>query len=154
MIELLVAVIVVGVLAGAMLLTQRGSEASAQAAAILNDLRLMKVSVSLFLNETENFSSLPATNYAELLGKYMDHGRIVNDPVRYAFYVVGDIRWVGVRVDGAKTDQRVNAIIERKAVNSPPMPLYGSAHIETPPDAPIEAHVYQRTDSAVWTVAK
>ena len=152
MIELLIVMFIIGVLAGAMLLAQRGSEASAQATAIVKDLRIMKSGASLFLHENEGFIGSLNANYAEELGKYMEHGRIINDPVRYSFYIVGDTRWVGVGVDGDRTGTRLNAILEEKSKNmGTSMSLYGSDDITQPPSN--TNNVYNKSHVAIWTTA-
>jgi prepilin-type N-terminal cleavage/methylation domain-containing protein len=153
LVEILIVIIIVAMLTSAMLLSQRASEASAQATAIINDLRLMKSSAYLFFQESGDLAPAPGVNYAELLGKYMEHGRIVNDPVRYAFFVIGDIWWVGVKVEGYESD-RVNGILEGKARDALTLPLYGSNNILTPPPTRNPIYVYKNMHSAVWTNAR
>jgi prepilin-type N-terminal cleavage/methylation domain-containing protein len=154
LVELLVVFIIIGILAAAMLLASRGSESSAEATAILNDLRIMKSGAYLFIMHSDDFAPVPGVNYALLLGQYMDHGRIINDPPRYSFYVdsPNDIWVVGVRVFASTN--KTNAIIEGKASSSKTMPLYGSDDILTPPADLSPASAYKKAHTAVWTKAK
>ena len=151
LIELLVVIIIISILAGGMLLSQWRSEATAQATVVVSDLRLMKSAAYAFFFDSNDMTPVAGVNYAELLGKYMDHGRIINDPVRYAFYVVGDLWWVGVKVQGTAN---VNSILEGKAGSTVTAPLYGSNNIESPPAAPDAAHLYKHTNIAVWMRAR
>jgi prepilin-type N-terminal cleavage/methylation domain-containing protein len=148
LVELLIVIIIIGILAGSMLLSQMGGQDSAEAMAILSDLRVMKSGAMLFVLESGDFAPTPGVNYAALLGKYMDHGRIINDPIRYAFFSVGDKWWVGVKLKGKN---RVNEILESKAQSTYTMPLYGSNDILTPPPSLAPEYLYKQADSVVWT---
>ena len=154
LIELLIVFIIIGILAAAMLLAGHGSEDSAKATAILNDLRVMKSGAYLFVMSSDDFMPVPTVNYAEFLGKYMEHGRIINDPPRYAFYAdfAGSRLWVGVKV--SENTGKVNSILEAKATNSSTMPLYGSNDINTPPPDFSEASAYKSTHAVIWTNAR
>jgi prepilin-type N-terminal cleavage/methylation domain-containing protein len=148
LVELLIAMVIIGILAGAMLLAQQGGDSAAEATGIINDLRVMKAGAMIFMAESGDLTSVSTENYAERLGKYMDHGRIINDPVRYAFFARGNKWWVGVAVKG-KT--RVNELIEGKAASHYTMPLYGTNDIlDPPPDATV-AYLFKRTNTVVWT---
>ena len=148
LVELVVTMVIVAVLVGAMMLAYGGGDAIAEATAILNDLRMMKSSAILFVQEHGGFLPQETNNYAELLGKYMDHGRIINDPVRYAFIIQGGFWWVGVGVRGKP---RVYEIIEAKAEETYSMPLYGSNNIEIPPLMSTREYIYKKSHVAVWT---
>ena len=156
LIELLVVFIVIAILAASMLLTMSGSEDSAQATAILNDLRIMKSGAHLFVMSSDDFHPMAGTNYAELLGQYMDHGRIINDPVRYSFFVdiPNDMWWVGVRVTGTGSGKKVNGILEGNASSFRTMRLYGSSDINTPPPDFTLTSAYKSAHMAVWTNVK
>ncbi|MDR1979566.1 MAG: prepilin-type N-terminal cleavage/methylation domain-containing protein [Synergistaceae bacterium] len=148
LIEVLIVIIIMGILVGAMLLTQAGGESAAEAMAIINDLRIMKASAIVFVAESGDFVPAAGINYAESLGKYMDHGRIINNPVRYAFFVENDKWWVGVAMKGKA---RVNEIIEGKAASHYTMPLYGTNDVLTPPPAFTTDNLFKKTHSVVWT---
>jgi type II secretory pathway pseudopilin PulG len=153
MVELMVVIVIIGILAAGALLSMSSGEDHAQATAILSDLRIMKSGAHVFVFDSGDFVPVAGTNYAELLGQYMDHGRIINNPVRYAFFVdiYNDKWWVGVRLTGTA---RVHDILESKAVSSGTMPLYGSTDVNTPPPDYSTASIYKKTDSVVWTKAK
>jgi len=110
----------------------------------------MKTGATLFVVENYDFAPVEGANYAEFLGKYMDNGRIMNDSVRYAFFV--DLSknqwWVGVELRGAS---RVGEILEAK--NSKLL-LYGSDSINTPPSDSTSANVFKRSNKAVWSKAR
>ncbi|MDR1378277.1 MAG: prepilin-type N-terminal cleavage/methylation domain-containing protein [Synergistaceae bacterium] len=148
LVEVLIVIVIIGILAGSMLLAQASGESSAEAMAILSDLRVMKSGAMLFVMNSGDFFPAASVNYAELLGKYMDHGRIINDPIRYAFFFTGGKWWVGVRLKG-KT--RVNEIIEDKAQSTYTMALYGSDNILTPPPTFSSTYLYKRSNTVVWT---
>jgi hypothetical protein len=147
-VEVLITIVIIGILAGAMMLAQEGGDSTAEATAIINDLRIMKAGAVLLMAESGDLTPVEGINYAESLGKYMDHGRIINDPVRYAFFVIDNKWWVGVRVKGKL---RVNEILEDKAASHYTMPLYGSDDILTPPQAFTTDHLYKRTNTSIWT---
>ena len=151
LIEVLIVITLIGILAGAMLLARWGGEAAARATTILTDLRVMKSGAYAFLADSADFNPLPDTNYALLLGKYMDHRTIVNEPHRYSFYVQNDLLWVGVRCDELK---RIGEILEAKAQSGHSMPLYGTAGIAVPPSGAVDANRYQANHAAVWTPAR
>ena len=146
MVELVVAMVIIAVLVGTLMLAYGGGDSIAEATAILNDLRLMKASAILFVQEHGGFLPQDTTNYAEFLGKYMDHGRIINEPVRYAFIIQGGVWWVGVKIKGKL---RVYEIVEAKAAEA--MPLYGSDNIEVPPLMSTREYIYKKSHVAVWT---
>jgi prepilin-type N-terminal cleavage/methylation domain-containing protein len=151
LVEVLITMVIIGLLAGAMLLSQQGGESAAEATGIINDLRVMKAGAIIFMAESGDLVPVAGENYAERLGKYMDHGRIVNEPVRYSFFVKDSIWWVGVLLKG-KT--RVNEIIEGKASAHYTMPLYGTNDILTPPLTPTPDQLFKRAHTAVWTRAR
>ncbi|MDR2527897.1 MAG: type II secretion system GspH family protein [Synergistaceae bacterium] len=145
LVELVVSMVIIAILVGVMMLAYGGGDAIAEATAILNDLRLMKASAILFVQEHGGFLPQETTNHAELLGKYMDHGRIINEPVRYAFIIRGGFWWVGVKIKGKP---RVYEIVEAKAAEA--MPLYGSDDIEVPPLMSTREYIYKKSHVAVW----
>lgn len=151
LVELLIAMLIIGMMAGAMLLAQGRGDAAAEAMSIINDLRVMKAGAIVFMAESGDFTPAAGFNYAERLGKYMDHGRIVNDPVRYAFFIENGKWWVGVAVKG-KT--QVNELIESKASSHYTMPLYGTNDILTPPPDAVAAYLFKKTNTVVWTRAR
>jgi hypothetical protein len=140
--------VIIGILAGAMLLAQQGGDSAAEAIGIINDLRIMKAGAFIFMIESGDLVPIEGVNYAESLGKYMDHGRIINDPIRYAFYAKDSKWWVGVRVKGKA---RVNEILESKAASHYTMPLYGTDDITDPPPAFTTDHLFKRTNTSIWT---
>ena len=151
LVELLIAMVIISILAGAMLLTQQGGESMAEVTGIINDLRVMKAGAMVFMAESGDLVPVAGENYAERLGKYMDHGRIVNDPVRYAFFIQDGKWWVGVLLKG---QMRVNEIIEGKAASHYTMPLYGTNDILTPPPDAASAYLFKKTNTVVWTRAR
>ena len=155
LLELLIVFIIIAILTAAMLLAQRGSDSSAKAAVIISDLRVMKGSAYLFFVESHDLIPTTGVNYAELLGHFMEHGRIINDPVRYSFYVdnAEDKWWVGVKVKGYEPS-RVNGALAAKAKGKSSMTLYGSDDIEVPPPDFSDANIYKEAHAAIWTNAR
>jgi prepilin-type N-terminal cleavage/methylation domain-containing protein len=151
LVEVLIVLIIIGILAGAMLLAQQGGDSVAEAMGIISDLRVMKAGAIMFVIESGDLIPVEGENYAERLGKYMDHGRIVNDPVRYAFFIKDNTWWVGVQMKGK---MRVNEIIEGKAASHYTMPLYGTDDILTPPPALTTNYLFKKDNSVVWTRAR
>ena len=147
LVEVLVTIGIIGLLAGTMMLTRYGGESSAEAMSILNDLRVMKAGAILFMAESGNLVSAGNVNYAERLGKYMDHRRVINDPVRYAFFVQDGSSWVGVQLKGRP---RVNEILEGKAALHYATPLYGTADITTPPVL-TAGNLFKKAHAVIWT---
>ena len=161
LIEVLIAFIIVAILAASVLLSGYGAEDNAKATAILNDLKVMKSGAYMFIMETEGvipeLLDVSNPNYALFLGKYMEHGRIINNPQRYSFYIdfANDKWWVGVLVEEGKQYKRVGAILEGKASKGKGgFPLYGSNDIKTPPSDFTEANAFKKSHKAVWTNAQ
>ena len=159
LIEVLIAFIIVAILATAVLLSGYGAEDNAKATAILNDLKVMKSGAYMFIMESEGvipeLVDIANPNYALYLGKYMEHGRIINDPQRYSFYIdfANDRWWVGVLVDEGKQYKRLGGLLERKA-SSGGFPLYGSYDIKIPPSDFSTANAFKKSHKAVWANAQ
>ncbi|MDR2180035.1 MAG: type II secretion system GspH family protein [Synergistaceae bacterium] len=151
LVEVLIVMVIMGLIAGSMLLAQQGGESLAEATGIINDLRIMKAGAMVFMLESGDLIPVEGENYAERLGKYMDHGRIINDPVRYSFFIKDGMWWVGVRLKGKS---RVNEIIEGKAASHYTMPLYGTDNVLTPPASPTADHLFKKDNTVVWTRAR
>jgi prepilin-type N-terminal cleavage/methylation domain-containing protein len=151
LVEVLITIVIIGVLAGAMLLAKQGDESVAESMAIISDLRIMKAGAIMFVIESGDFVPQAEENYAEHLGKYMDHGRIINNPVRYAFFMKDGRWWVGVQLKGK---MRVNEIIEGKATSHYTMPLYGTNDILNPPPDVTTDYLFKKNNTVVWTRAR
>ena len=155
LIEVLIAFIIVAILAAAVLLSGYGAEDNAKATAILNDLKVMKSGAYLFIIETEGIipelQDIANPNYALFLGKFMEHGRIINNPQRYSFYIdfANDKWWVGVLVEEGNQYKRVGGILESKASKGG-FPLYGSNDIKVPPSDFSTANAFKKSHKAVW----
>ena len=158
LIEVLIVFIIIAILAVAVLLSGYGAEENAKAMAILNDLKVMKSGAHLFMVEREGdipeLQNLVNPNYALYLGKYMDHGRIINEPQSYSFYIDSAGKWwVGVLVEEDKQYKRLGGILESKATKGG-FPLYGSYDIRVPPSDFSAANAFKKSHKAVWTNAQ
>ena len=71
LVEVLVTIIIMGILAGAMMLTRQGGDTMAEATRIINDLRVMKASAMVFMIESGDFIPVNNVNYDKHLGKYI-----------------------------------------------------------------------------------
>ena len=160
LVEVLIVFIITAILAVAVLLSGYSAEDNAKATAILNDLKIMKSGAYLFIMERGGVmpeaQDLANPNFALYLGKYMEHGRIINNPQRYSFYIdpANNKWWVGVLVEEeGKQYKRVGVILESKAIKGG-FPLYGSYDIKTPPSDFSAPNAFKKTHKAVWANAR
>lgn len=83
LVELLIVIIIIGILAGAMLLVAGSGTDKAEATKIVSDLRSLKAAALMYYADNPN-TTLPASNQVSLLQKYMD--RTVNTTNRSLTY--------------------------------------------------------------------
>lgn len=85
LVELLIVIIIIGILAGAMLLVRQSGQDSADATVIINDLRTMKAAAFMFDadNPKRDLSPLIGANKIKEIEKFMD--RPVDDSRDYLF---------------------------------------------------------------------
>lgn len=76
LVELLIVIIIIGILAGAMLLVMGSGTDSAEATKIVSDLRSLKSAALLYYGDHPKATEVPAIGE---LQKYMDKGDIVAD---------------------------------------------------------------------------
>ena len=96
LVELLIVIIIIGILAGAMLLVAGSGTDSAEATKVISDLRSMKSAALLYYADHTSNPAVDTTNKVNLLNEYSDRTFDIND---YSFFAPTDGNWfVGRRV--------------------------------------------------------
>lgn len=145
LVELLIVIIIIGILAGAMLLVAGSGTDSAEATKIVSDLRSMKAAALLYFADN---SSTPlnfgTTNRAKVsLDQYSD---MSIETSKFSFIGGGDSWWVG-----RKNDIGDSVVAKLKGMKD--VPLYGNASDTA---LPTSADVLsgKTTASWIWTKAR
>jgi len=142
LVELLIVIIIIGILAGAMLLVAGSGTDKADATKIISDLRSLKAAALMYYADNPN-TPLPAnSNQLTLLTKYMDRAISTTNN---SLVTSGDSTWwVGGFISGDKQGVR-DKLVDMATADG----LYGSANATTAPTA-----AYVGTNPWVWMRAR
>lgn len=152
MVELLIVMVIIGILAGTMMLTMGGGKGKAEATRIVSDLRNLKAAAIMYYTDNSEWPGGTEANdnndwIVKSLDKYLD--RDYPDDVSINYYVVKDGSTVFVGY-GAIADNAVRESLEAMAAEAA---LYGD---DTNPISSIASgdiqsdDIYSTEDSYVW----
>lgn len=142
LVELLIVIIIIGILAGAMLLVAGSGTDKADATKIISDLRSLKAAALMYYADNPN-TPLPAnSNQLTLLTRYMDRTIAT---ANNSLVTSGDSTWwVGGFISGDKQGVR-DKLVDMATADG----LYGSGNATTAPTGP-----YAGTNPWVWMRAR
>jgi general secretion pathway protein G len=143
LVELLIVIIIIGILAGAMLLVAGSGTDKAEATKIVSDLRSLKAAALMYYADKPNEKVSSSANDLAKLNGYMDRSISTSSN---SFISSGDAWWVGGFVSGDKMGVRGKLVDMGKTDG-----LYGSTGETT---APVITTNYADTDSWVWMRAR
>ncbi|MDI9390502.1 MAG: prepilin-type N-terminal cleavage/methylation domain-containing protein [Synergistota bacterium] len=142
LVELLIVMVIIGILAGTMMLTMGGGKGKAEATRIVSDLRNLKAAATMYYIDNSEWPGGSAETDAmawvtESLDKYLDRDYPDGDSIDY--YAVKDNSnrvFVGY---GAITDNAVKESLKAMAADAA---LYGTNGFGNPESSDIETQTY------------
>lgn len=152
MVELLIVMVIIGILAGTMMLTMGGGKGKAEATRIVSDLRNLKAAAIMYYTDNSEWPGGTGNDnetwkwITQSLDKYLDRDYPDNDSINY--YVVKDGSTVFVGY-GAITDNAVKESLKAMAAEAG---LYGTSSFSTPASTDITTSDYygDNNDGYVW----
>jgi len=147
-VELLIVMVIIGILAGSLMLTMGGGKGKAEATRIVSDLRNLKAAATMYYIDNSEWpgGNNTTSNYwiANSLDKYLD--RDYPDDTSINYYVVkgGSTVFVGY---GPITDNAVRESLKAMAAEAA---LYGSSGFTQPESNDITTATYYDDEDYVW----
>jgi len=150
LVELLIVIIIIGILAGAMLLVAGSGTDKAEATKIVSNLRSLKAAALMYYADNPNTTAVTATSNIDLLKQYMDRG--LEGSGTYVFLagsVSGDATggWFVGRTD--ITPEGAKAKLEAVATETGLL-----ADAEIAGDSIVSGDLYKATGAAVYMRAR
>ena len=151
--ELLIVMVIIGILAGSMMLTMGGGKGKAEATRIVSDLRNLKAAAIMYYSDNGewpgggNANTGEAMDWVRLsLDKYLDRDYPDDDSINYYVVKEGSTVFVGY---GAITDDAVKESLKAMAADAG---LYGTSSFSTPASTDITTSDYygDNNDGYVW----
>ena len=131
LVELLIVLIIIGILAGAMLMLRASGADKAEAAKIISDLRCLKAAVSIY--QVDNGAGAPLPGSADL-EKHMDRkipsGYDIDDNGDYWFVFYNDSNLGGSGVAKSLANSAKDVGLYRSMTTSPDVELYTGTNSE------------------------
>ena len=149
LVELLIVIIIIGILAGAMLLVAGSGTDKAEATKIVSDLRSLKAAALMYYADNPNTAPTFGTAKTSL-AKYMD--RVVSDDFALAQSATDSNIWYVGKVNLSAT-----GVMEKLAGAAKDEGLKGTADTTAPTSVTVassDAVWYVATDKAVWMRAR
>jgi len=150
LVELLIVMVIIGILAGSMMLTMGGGKGKAEATRIVSDLRNLKAAALMYYSDNGEWPGGSAVANAmkwvtDSLDKYLD--REYADGSSVDLYAVKDSDsrvFVGY---GAITDDAVKESLKAMAADAA---LYGTGNVSAPESDDITTPNYYNDQAYVW----
>lgn len=149
LVELLIVMVIIGILAGSLMLTMGGGKGKAEATRIVSDLRNLKAAATMYYIDNSEWPGGGSITdgddwIIESLDKYLDRDYPDNASINY--YVVKSDSTVFVGY-GAITDNAVKESLKAMAADAA---LYGSSGFTEPASNDITTPNYYDDQDYVW----
>jgi len=149
LVELLIVMVIIGILAGSMMLTMGGGKGKAEATRIVSDLRNLKAAAIMYYSDNGEWPGGTGSDtwkwVTESLDKYLDRDYPDNASIDY--YAVKDSYsrvFVGY---GEITDNAVKESLKAMAADAA---LYGTGNVSAPESDDITTPNYYNDQAYVW----
>ncbi len=113
LVELLIVIVIIGILAGAMMMLMGSSTDKAEATKIISDLRTMKGAVLQYYADNSGYPDVTDGDEADVLEKYIDKKLPATD---YDLALSGDVVFVGRVVPTAGAGEKLGDTAENDGI--------------------------------------
>jgi len=149
-VELLIVMVIIGILAGSLMLTMGGGKGKAEATRIVSDLRNLKAAAIMYYSDNGEWPGGSDETVAmdwvrQSLDKYLDRDYPDNASIDY-YAVKDDSNMVFVGY-GAITDNAVRESLKAMAADAA---LYGTGSVSVPASDDITTPNYYNDQTYVW----
>jgi len=148
LVELLIVMVIIGILAGSLMLTMGGGKGKAEATRIVSDLRNLKAAAIMYYSDNGEWPGSTGTDtwkwITQSLDKYLD--RDYPDNVSIDYYAVKDNSTVFVGY-GKITDDAIKESLKAMAADTA---LYGTSGVSAPDSDDITTPNYYNDQDYVW----